>query len=170
MSSETAESPVWRGTPSQWTNFGAYAGCALLTAAVLAGAYAEPAYRQAILLGLVVPALWAGARWLRTRCHVYEITTERVKVTEGVLSRRTNELELYRVRDYTVVEPFWLRLVGRGNIALVTADRTTPDVVLRAVPDAAALKDRIRSCTERQRQRRGVRDLELDPPTGPGNV
>jgi hypothetical protein len=36
--------------------------------------------------------------------------------------------------------------------------------VLHAVPRAAALKDLIRTHTERMRQRRGVRDLEIDPP------
>jgi uncharacterized membrane protein YdbT with pleckstrin-like domain len=87
-----------------------------------------------------------------------------VKITTGLLSRHTTELELYRVRDYAVVEPFWLRLVGCGNIVLQTSDRTTSQVVLHAVPHAATLKDQIRTYTERMRQRRGVRDLEIDSP------
>jgi uncharacterized membrane protein YdbT with pleckstrin-like domain len=90
-----------------------------------------------------------------------------VKVTTGLLSRHTNEIELYRVRDYSVVEPFWLRLVGCGNIVLVTADRSTSQFVLRAVPHAAKLKDEIRTHTERMRIRRGVRDLEIDSPSSP---
>ena len=73
-------------------------------------------------------------------------------------------LVLAENRDYSVVESFWLRLVGCGDVVLVTADRTTPQTVLRAVPNAAGLKDQIRIHTERMRQRRGVRDLEIDPP------
>jgi uncharacterized membrane protein YdbT with pleckstrin-like domain len=162
---EPEETLVWRGTPSQWTNFGAYFFCLLLAAGVAAGYYFLPPDKQTpfIFLGLLVPALWALGRWIGTRCHRYEVTTERVKITTGLLSRRTSEIELYRVRDYSIVEPFWLRLVGCGDVVLVTADRTTPHFALHAVPRAAWLKDQIRAHTERMRQRRGVRDLEIDP-------
>jgi uncharacterized membrane protein YdbT with pleckstrin-like domain len=161
----TQETLVWRGTPSQWTNFGAYLFCLLLAAGLVIAYVIVSPPQPLILLGLIIPFLWALARWIGTRCHRYEVTSERVKITTGLLSRQTNELELYRVRDYSVVEPFWLRLVGCGNVVLVTADRTTPQFVLRAVPHAASLKDQIRTHTERMRQRRGVRDLEIDPPS-----
>jgi uncharacterized membrane protein YdbT with pleckstrin-like domain len=167
LPTEPEENVIWRGTPSQWTNFGAYFMCLLLTAGVVA-AYIYISPRQPmILLGLIVPAIWALSRWIATRCHRYEITSERIKITTGLLSRHTNELELYRVRDYTVVEPIWLRMVGCGNVLLTGADRTTPEITLRAVPHASALKDQIRMHTERMRQRRGVRDLEIDPPAPP---
>jgi uncharacterized membrane protein YdbT with pleckstrin-like domain len=163
---ETEEILVWRGTPSQWTNFGTYLICVLLAAGTVAAYYAfrDRPESQYILFGLAIPLLWMLARWIATRCHRYEITSERIKVTTGLLSRHSTELEMYRVRDYSVVEPFWLRLVGCGNIVLQTADRTTPQMVLRAVPRAMHLKDQIRIHTERMRQRRGVRDLEIDSP------
>jgi uncharacterized membrane protein YdbT with pleckstrin-like domain len=167
LPNEPEETLVWRGTPSQWTNFGTYFFCLLLAAGVVTAYYLVPPASQTplILAGLAVPALWALGRWIGTRCHRYEVTSERVKITTGLLSRRTNEIELYRVRDYSVIEPFWLRLVGSGDVVLVTADRTTPQFVLHAVPRANWLKDQIRAHTERMRQRRGVRDLEIDPQT-----
>jgi uncharacterized membrane protein YdbT with pleckstrin-like domain len=165
MNDESTETALWRGTPSQWTNFGTYFVCLLLAAGVIAGWYFNRE-QPLILAGLTLPLLWALGRWIATRCHVYEITTERIVIRTGLLSRHTNELELYRVRDYSLVEPFWLRLVGCGDIVLATADRSTPHVILHAVPRATELKDQIRAHTERMRQRRGVRDLELDPPGG----
>jgi uncharacterized membrane protein YdbT with pleckstrin-like domain len=167
LPNESEETLVWRGTPSQWTNFGTYFFCLLLAAGVVTAYYLVPPASQTplILAGLAVPALWALGRWIGTRCHRYEVTSERVKITTGLLSRRTNEIELYRVRDYSVIEPFWLRLVGSGDVVLVTADRTTPHFSLHAVPRANWLKDQIRTHTERMRQRRGVRDLEIDPQT-----
>ena len=164
---DSQETLVWRGTPSNWTNFGTYFFCLLLAAGVVAGYYFVTPPQPLILLGLAVPVLWMLVSWIAIRCHRYEITSERVKITTGLLSRRTNELELYRVRDYSVEEPFWLRLVGCGNIELLTADRTSPSFKLRAVPHAATLKDQIRTHTERMRQRRGVRDIEINPPASP---
>ena len=165
LPNEPQEIVVWRGTPSQWTNFGSYLFCLLLAAGVVAAYYLVTPPQPLILLGLILPFVWALSRWIATRCHRYEITSERVKMTTGLLSRRTHEVELYRIRDYSVVEPFWLRLVGCGDIVLVSADRSTPQFVLHAVPHATTLKDQIRTHTEQMRQRRGVRDLEIDPPT-----
>ena len=166
MNPEPAETIIWSGTPSQWTNLGTYLCCALLAAGII---YAKFAYTgqgsEYLLAALAIPLLWTLIRWIATSTHRYEITTERIKLTTGLLSKKTTELELYRVRDYSVVEPFWLRLVGCGNIVLVSADRTTPQIVLHAVPRAATLKDQIRTHTERMRQRRGVRDLEINPPS-----
>lgn len=161
---ESQEVLVWRGTPSQWTNFGSYFFCLVLAAGIVAAYFiVNPATPQPLILaGLGLPVIWAFSCWVGTRCQRYEVTSERAKITTGLLSRRTNEIELYRVRDYTVIEPFWLRLVGCGDVVLVTADRTTPNFVLHAVPRAQALKDQIRTHTERMRQRRGVRDLEID--------
>jgi uncharacterized membrane protein YdbT with pleckstrin-like domain len=156
------ETVLWRGTPSQWTNFVTYLFCLLLAAGVGAAYYFVQPPQPLILLGLILPAIWALSRWIATRCQRYEVTTERVKVTTGLLSRHTQELELYRVRDYSIIEPFWLRLVGCGNVVLETADNTNPRFVLHAVPHAATLKDQIRTHTEKMRQRRGVRSFEVD--------
>lgn len=166
MTADASETLLWRGTPSQWTNFGTYLFCLLLAAGVVA-AWWFNRDQPLILAGLILPALWAIVRGIATTAQVYEVTTERIKVRRGLLSRRTDELELYRVRDYSLVEPFWLRLVGVADVVLVTADRNTPTLVLHAVPGASALKDQIRLHTERMRQVRGVRDLEIDPPPGP---
>jgi uncharacterized membrane protein YdbT with pleckstrin-like domain len=162
MTSEPEETLTWRGSPSQWTNLGVYLFCLLLAAGVVAAYLYLPQREPLVLVGLALPLVWMFGRWLATRLHIYEITSERIKITRGILSRHTTELELYRVRDYSVVEPLALRLVGRGNIVLVTSDRTNPQVVLHAVPRAPTLKDQIRASTERMRQRRGVRDLEID--------
>jgi len=162
MNQNPAETLVWKGSPSQWTNFGSYF-FSLLVAAIIAAAYFLTPAGPLLLIALAGPLGYILVRWLGTRSNVYEVTTERIRSSSGVFSRRTTELELYRVRDYTVVEPFWLRLIGRGDLIIESADRTSPHFVIHAVPGVAALKDQIRTHTERMRQLRGVRDFEINP-------
>jgi uncharacterized membrane protein YdbT with pleckstrin-like domain len=164
---DASENILWRGTPSQWTNLGTYVFCFLLTAAVIALYVVVTPPQPLILVALAIPFFWAVGCWIATGTERYTLTSERIRITTGLLSKTTQELELYRVRDYKVVEPFWLRLVGVGHVVLTSSDRTTPQTTLRAVPHVAALKDQIRTHTERMRQRRGVRDLDLDPHTPP---
>jgi uncharacterized membrane protein YdbT with pleckstrin-like domain len=164
MNHDEEEILVWRGTPSHWVNFGAYFFCLLLAAAVVGVYFVLPVPRTRwVFAGFILPVGWFFARWIEVRTHQYEVTSERIRISTGLVSRMTTELELYRVRDYTVVEPLWLRMVGCGNLILQTADRTNPQVVLRAIPNVNRLKDNIRANTERMRQIRGVRDLEIDP-------
>ena len=101
------EETVWRGTSSQWRNFGRYI-LAVVMCVVVLGIFAglsraaSPQTRNLspyILVLLAVPLFTALVRYLQTRSKVYELTTERIKITEGVLSKVTDTLELYRVKD-----------------------------------------------------------------------
>ena len=133
-----SEPVIWKGRPSQWTNLGVFLACVLV---------------------LPIPlAIW---RWLEIRCLGYEVTAERIRITSGVLSRRLEELELYRVKDSALDVPLLLRLVGLGNVVLRTSDLSQPVLVLRAVRDAATLRENIRGAVEKLRQSRGVRELDV---------
>jgi uncharacterized membrane protein YdbT with pleckstrin-like domain len=99
---------------------------------------------------------------LRTR--VYELTTERLKVTQGILNRRTDDLELYRVRDTTLNQTLLYRVLNKGDIVLNSTDSTTPVVTLECVPDPVALRDQLRAAVEECRDRKRARVAEF---TGP---
>jgi hypothetical protein len=78
-----------------------------------------------------------------------------------VFSRRTDSLELYRVKDASFVQPFVMRLVGIGNVELETSDATTPVVVIRGVPDGDSLRERILVAVDAVRDRKGVREVDF---------
>lgn len=114
-----------------------------------------------MLVFLVLPyVVW---RYLVVSCTVYEITNERIKHRYGVLNKTTNELELYRVRDYQLQQPFWLRLVGCGNVVVISADRTTSELVLWAMADSEKIVNTLRELVEANRRAQGVRNLDMGP-------
>ncbi len=78
-----------------------------------------------------------------------------------MFSKRTDELELYRVKDTALVEPFWLRLVSLGHIDLTTSDRMTPTMRIAAVPEASQLREELRRHVERMRLQKGVREADI---------
>src|SRR5213075_3456197 len=114
------EETVWRGSVSQWKNFGFFLFQGLVAGAVViififVQRRSSPEIRNFspyILLLLVVPIFIAAKRYLQTKCKVYELTTERLKTTEGVFSKVTDTLELYRVKDLEMRQPFWSRMCG----------------------------------------------------------
>ena len=111
---------------------------------------------------VVVPLAYAGWRWWVISSRVYEITTERIKVTTGLVSKRTDDLELYRVKDMVLEEPPLLRLAGAGNIVLTTSDTTTPTLVLEGITGAKELREQLRKHIEDCRDRKRTRLTELE--------
>jgi uncharacterized membrane protein YdbT with pleckstrin-like domain len=165
------EQTVWKGSSSQVINLGTYLVYVVITLMLLAlfiGALngrSSPGFRiAAIVFGvaLVVPLLIGIWKWIANRCRVYEVTTQRIRVTRGIFSKRTDELELYRVRDSSLVEPFLYRMFGAGNIEIVTMDVSTPGLTLEAIKGAAAVREELRKNIEACRDRKGVRVTEFE--------
>ena len=160
------ETMIWEGNPSQLLNFGVFLLCGLIAGALIGAALVfdtlAPPF-PLVLGGLAaVPLLYALIQWLKIKCERYELTSERLRLRTGVLSRKTDEIELYRVKDYVLIEPFWLRLFGLGNIKLTTNDDANPQVTLRAVPQGDKLRDEFRKYVELCRQKKGVRITEFE--------
>ena len=138
-----AEETVWRGTSSQWKNFGVYILCA-------------------IFCWLIVPIFIALARYLQTKNKVYELTTERLKITEGVFSKVTETLELYRVKDIEVRQPFIYRMFDLEDIRVQTSDLSSPSILIDAIPAVVALGDKMRNQVEAVRQLKRVREIDVE--------
>jgi uncharacterized membrane protein YdbT with pleckstrin-like domain len=137
------ETTIWKGSPSQVMNLGSFVLCVLFC-------------------WLIVPIVIAFAKWLKVKCNIFEITTERIRITEGVFSKRIEELELYRIKDASVLEPFWLRLFSRGNIVLTTSDKAHPTLIIPAVPNVRDLREQLRTHIERMRMLKGVHEVDFE--------
>jgi len=136
------ENIIWEGSPSQITNLGTYIVCGLL-------------------FFLVVPVFYAIWRWIVTRCFRYNVSDQRIRITQGVFNKRTDSIELYRVKDVVLLQPLFLRLFGLGNVELRTSDKTSPLLTMNAVPDPESLREKILLAAEVRRDAKGVRELDV---------
>ena len=118
----------------------------------------------ALVLSFVTLGLWLIPLWWRSRSRRYRLTTRRVVVETGVLGKQLEQVDLYRVNDYTVVRPLGQRLLGTGNIVLRTLDKTSPSVAIEGIrTDVIALYESIRAATELDKTRRGgVRLMDVE--------
>lgn len=109
--------------------------------------------------------LWAGAPdavldAIAARSTRYVLTTERIRVQSGMIGKRSEQLDLFRVKDVRVTRGLAQRARGCGHVAIVSSDATTPDLVLYNVKDPDALAEEIRRAARAARQRAGVRMQE----------
>ena len=137
------EQTVWRGTSSQWKNLGVFILCGLFC-------------------WLIVPIFIALSRYLQTKNKIYELTTERLKITEGIFSKVTDTLELYRVKDLETRQPFLYRMFRVENVQMNTSDTSSPFIFIEAIPSAVGLGDKIRNQVEAIRAQKGVREIDVE--------
>lgn len=93
---------------------------------------------------------------LRARAVAFEVTTQRVKIETGILSKKKDNLELFRIDHVTVEKPLGMRLLGFGLVRLVTSDRSEEHVLLWGIRDFEKLAEQIRDSSLKERQRRGI--------------
>ena len=93
---------------------------------------------------------------------VFEFTSERLRIYEGILNQEINEVELYRVKDTRLEKPFWLRIFGLSNIVLQTSDRSLPEVNIRAVRNGIEIREKLRKQVEALRDKKRVREVDFE--------
>ena len=135
------ESTLWEGTPSHVRDLPYHAICLLLSP-------------------LVIPLFLAFWRYLTTRNHHIRISSERIQITTGVLSKRMEEVELYRVKDTALEQPFLLRLFGLSNIHLTTSDQSCPRLVIGPIAEARPVRENLRGAVEKVRDKKRVREID----------
>lgn len=153
------ENVVWKGRSHQIVNIWPLLISLLLIILILVGAYY---WSKWLAIAALIPLVYAGWIWLGTKLMVFEFTSERMRIYEGILNQEINEVELYRVKDTRLEKPFWLRLFGLSNIVLQTSDRSCPEVNIRAVKNGAEIREKLRKQVETLRDKKRVREVDFE--------
>ena len=130
---------------------------------------AARAYWGILFWGLVLlPFFLLGALlWLRVWYLVsstrYRLTTQRLFVQTGLIAKKLEEVELFRVKDVTLHQGMIQRLLGVGNVVVLSSDDTTPRLELAGIPAPLEAKEKIRNAFRASRQREGMRMGEYIP-------
>lgn len=94
--------------------------------------------------------------WLGSITKTYRITTQRIQVERGLLSKRQENLELFRIDHFELHKPLGMRLVGQCALHLRSSDTSFDNFFLYGIPGLDQLSDTLRDCSLRERTRRGL--------------
>ena len=156
------EKTIFSGNPAMIYSVGQFVP--FLAVILLAGVaiYLLENQLQGSYIGYVVLAafLACGAillrYYLRSRSVHYTITTQRIKLDRGVLSKVQESLELFRVDHFEIREPLGSRMLGHASLHLFSSDAELENFYIYAIPNLPALADQLRECQLRERTRRGA--------------
>jgi uncharacterized membrane protein YdbT with pleckstrin-like domain len=154
----TTETIIWEGSESQVLNLGTFIIALILCIAI---AVLSVMFFPLMIVLVVVPLSYFFYHWLLVKSRKYKVTSERIFFTSGIFSKKTDALELYRVKDIDLYEPFVLRMFKRGNLEIDSSDESSPRFFLKAIPNPKELMDKIRTNVEKRRDAKGVRGVDF---------
>ena len=86
------------------------------------------------LVALLAAAIWFGIPVLRWRTTVYEVTSRRLRLREGILSRSGRDFPLNRISDVSFSQDLLDRMFGCGRL-IVESPGEMGRLVLTEIPD-----------------------------------
>ena len=99
-----------------------------------------------------------GLPWTFTR---YSLTQDKLVIDTGFISRKEDEIRLYRILDITLERPLSQRIWGLGSIRLNTADKTSPELVIKRIKHAKTVKDMLSDMVEKERDEKRIAAREF---------
>jgi membrane protein YdbS with pleckstrin-like domain len=167
-----AEETVWSGVPSfkalavQMVSAGAYAiglpvgalllfdpACAFV--ARLGGGPAELVISNrsaiatvltiAIVVAVVLRFAKLAGQMAALRGHRYRVSNQRIVVESGVLTKRLDEIDMRLVEDIEFQQSFLERLLGIGQLVVVSADKKMRSFRLLGVENPRDVRELIRT-------------------------
>ncbi|MDB5143356.1 MAG: Bacterial rane flanked domain protein [Mucilaginibacter sp.] len=110
-----------------------------------------------ILFSLAASAA-AWYRFMLIRSFKYMIEPEFIRVTNGIFFKTTKQVELFRVKDYTVTQPFLHQMFKMMDLTLKTTDPENAIVLLRGIPQSDIV-DVLRGRVQEARQNNKIYEI-----------
>ena len=110
---------------------------------------------QVLLIVLTLGLAWL-VFWIRSASTKYHITTQRIRIERGLLSKNKENVELFRIDHFDLHRSLGMRLLGHAMLHLRSSDTSFSSVILYGIPNLEDLSETLRECALRERKRRSV--------------
>lgn len=161
------EETLWRGTPAWTLLIGHILGIFITLTVVPVLTYgwasrtvdleAADRIRNAgwlltVILVLVQLVIF-GVALLQLRSTHYTVTNQRVIIETGLIAKALSEIDLRYIDDSQFSQGVIDRMLGIGNVTLLSSDKTTPVYMLRSIRDPRGVRELIRAHAYKVSQR-----------------
>jgi membrane protein YdbS with pleckstrin-like domain len=154
--SPSAEQTLWRGSPSWLLLLGKLIWLAIVIIVVPAALVwannrflPDPQVMRIVWIVVAGAIVWRAVHvviaLMRIRSTLYTVTNQRVIVESGIAEKTVEDVDLRYIDDTQFRQRIIERMLGIGNVTIVSSDRVAPRFVLHGVADPRALRELIRA-------------------------
>lgn len=101
--------------------------------------------------------LFFALPWTFTK---YSLTAERLFIETGFLTKREDEVRLYRIMDVSLTRSLFQRIFGLGTIRCCSADKTLKDFEIKNIKSSRDVKELLSDAIEKERLAKRVVNRE----------
>jgi uncharacterized membrane protein YdbT with pleckstrin-like domain len=136
---------------------GLYLGLGLLAgASVILAVLLDPGgYGFFLALLGILPLVCAFVgTWIVRASLEYRVFPDSIEVESGLIGRKIDSVQLFRVRDLSLKQSLLGRMLDVGEVQVVSTDATSPSLVLRGIEDPRAVYEKLRELVARSQATR----------------
>jgi len=153
------EEELWKGGYSSKAMLGTWIGLALITILILVGVFFVEFEYRFLVAGILILGMWVIGgliyAWRRLGVH-YQLTSQRFIHQIGIVTRKTDRIEVIDIDDVSFTQGPVERLFGVGTILLTSSDRTHPELSMMGIADVRQVAGLIDDVRRRERRRRSL--------------
>ena len=97
-------------------------------------------------------SLWEGRPFLSISKH-YRVTNQRIRITEGILSKKRVDIELVKIQDINQKQTISERMINVGDLTIRSNDRTNPLIILDNIADVQHVHEVLREAVLEAKKR-----------------
>ena len=97
---------------------------------------------------------------IKLKMTYYEVSADRIEWSRGILDRKVDNLDMFRVVDLRLRRNLLDCIFGIGTVMLITTDKTDPEFVFEKIRNSRRLYDCIKNASLVADRRDGVIHLE----------
>ena len=118
-------------------------------------------YRKTAGLALAaIVLLLLLLKMVKLKMTYYEVSPQRIEWSRGILDRKVDNLDMFRVVDLKLRRSLLDCIVGVGTVALTTTDKSDPEFTFEKIRNSRILYDIIKKASLEADRRSGVIHLE----------
>lgn len=111
-----------------------------------------------LCIAAVICLMIAWYQYLQILFIRYHISADVLQISTGIFFKQTDSMELFRIKDYSITQSFWMQLFRLMHVKLVSTDQTNPSVILRGIPNSN-LMDSLRELVQQARLRNHIIEI-----------
>jgi uncharacterized membrane protein YdbT with pleckstrin-like domain len=93
---------------------------------------------------------------IKRKSTKFRVTSTVIEYERGLVSKRIDVLQLWRIRDVVYKQNLVDRILGIAHVEIVASDATNPDLEIVGMPASRQLFEQLRDSIEIQRQAKNV--------------
>lgn len=148
---------IYSGSKTQLSSLPIYIFSAITFLSVVLGGDFGVGFILVTLLLLLI----SGYKYLKNKLTKYTIDSEEATLKYGILSTRTEVLELFKVKDLSLSQPILFRIFGLSTIEITSTDPSHPHFRIVGLRDGEIVLKDIKTAVANSRLKNNVMNTFL---------